>query len=69
MNLCKVYNYHDSRAYSYKRSKILPRIDGMVLEWNGYGMSMAWYWIKLIFGVALWSYVIYSNPFVDHTLW
>jgi hypothetical protein len=28
--LCKVYNYHDSRACSYKRSGILPRIVGMV---------------------------------------
>jgi hypothetical protein len=30
-----VYNYHDSRAYDYKRSGILPRIEGMVWEWDG----------------------------------
>jgi hypothetical protein len=29
--LCKVYNYHDSRACGYKQSRILPRIEGMVL--------------------------------------
>jgi hypothetical protein len=34
--LCKVYNYHDSRACAYKRSGILPRIEGMVWEWNGW---------------------------------
>jgi hypothetical protein len=28
--LCKVYNYHDSRACGYKRSRILPRIVGLV---------------------------------------
>jgi hypothetical protein len=28
--LCKVYNYHGSRACSYKQSGILPRIEGMV---------------------------------------
>jgi hypothetical protein len=28
--LCKVYNYHDSQACSYKRSEILPGIVGMV---------------------------------------
>jgi hypothetical protein len=26
--LCKVYNYHDSRAYGNKRSEILSRLDG-----------------------------------------
>jgi hypothetical protein len=26
--LYKVYNYHDSRACGYKRSGILPRLDG-----------------------------------------
>jgi hypothetical protein len=41
--LCKVYNYHDSRTYSYKRSRILPRIEGMVWVWNrfGYGYGLA----------------------------
>jgi hypothetical protein len=67
--VCKVYNYHDSQACGYTRSGVLPRIDGMVWEWFCYGMVMAWYWIEIIFGVAVWSYVIYSNPFVDHTLW
>jgi hypothetical protein len=28
--LCKVYNYHDSRACDYKRSEILSRLDGLV---------------------------------------
>jgi hypothetical protein len=31
--LCKVYNYHDSQACIYKRSGILPRIEGMVWFW------------------------------------
>jgi hypothetical protein len=26
--ICKVYNYHDSRACGYKRSGILSRLDG-----------------------------------------
>jgi hypothetical protein len=30
-NICKVYNYHDSRACSYKRYEILSRLDDMVL--------------------------------------
>jgi hypothetical protein len=34
---------------------------------NGIGSDMVW--IEMIFGVALRSFVIYSNPFVDHTLW
>jgi hypothetical protein len=34
-NLYKVYNYHDSRACSYKRSGILSRLDGLV-------MGMVW---------------------------
>jgi hypothetical protein len=38
------------------------RLEGMVL-------GVEWYWIEIIFGVALQSCVIYSNPFVDHTLW
>jgi hypothetical protein len=40
--LCKVYNYHDSRACDYKWSGILPRIEGMVWVWNG-----------LVFGLAM----------------
>jgi hypothetical protein len=58
-NLCKVYKYHDSRNCSYMRSRILPRIEGMGMEWlwlwNNFGMVMvvAWYWIEMIFGVAL----------------
>jgi hypothetical protein len=40
---------------------LLARLEGMVL-------GVAWYWIKMIFGVELRSCVIYSNPFVDHTL-
>jgi hypothetical protein len=40
-NLYKVYNYQDSQAYSYKRSGILPRIDGMVFgrEWLWHGIG------------------------------
>jgi hypothetical protein len=34
--LCKVYNNLDSRACGYKRSRILPRIEGMVWEWNSF---------------------------------
>jgi hypothetical protein len=41
---------------------LLTRLEGMVL-------GVAWYWIEMIFGVALRRCVIYSNPFVDHTLW
>jgi hypothetical protein len=41
--LCKVYNYHDSRACGYKRYAILPRIEGLVLGrewlWFGYGVG------------------------------
>jgi hypothetical protein len=33
--LCKVYNYHGSRACGYKWSGILSRLDGMV--WLGHG--------------------------------
>jgi hypothetical protein len=36
--ICKVYNYHDSRAGDYKRSVILPRID--VWEWFRYGYGL-----------------------------
>jgi hypothetical protein len=62
--LCKVYNYYDSRACGYKRSGILPRIKGMVWEWDG----LIW------FGTTLWYYVILCalyDPwctFVDQTL-
>ncbi len=37
--LCKVYNYHDSRAYSYKRSGILFWLDGFGWEWGGIGQA------------------------------
>jgi hypothetical protein len=39
--LCKVYNYHDSRACGYKRSEILPRIEGIGLdvEWSNFWFS------------------------------
>jgi hypothetical protein len=47
--LCKVYTYHDSRACGYKRSGILPSLDGFGVEWFG-------------FGLAVWSYVIYRIP-------
>jgi hypothetical protein len=54
--LCKVYNYHNSRVYGYKRSEILSRLDGMV--WLSYG---SWSSICGNFGIPL-------CPFVDHTL-
>jgi hypothetical protein len=38
--LCKVYNYHDSRACGYKRFEILPRIEGMVCVWFGFGLAV-----------------------------
>jgi hypothetical protein len=44
--LYKIYNCHDSRACGYMWSAILTRIDGL-------GMVMAWYWIQIIFGVAV----------------
>jgi hypothetical protein len=31
--LCNMYNYHDSRAYSYKRSGILSRLNGLDELW------------------------------------
>jgi hypothetical protein len=35
-NLSRVYNYHDSRAYGYKRSGILFWLDGL----DGDGMGL-----------------------------
>jgi hypothetical protein len=32
-NLYNVYNYYDSRACYYKRSRILSRLDGLGVEW------------------------------------
>jgi hypothetical protein len=32
-NICKVYNYHDSRVGGYNRSVILSRLDGLGVEW------------------------------------
>jgi hypothetical protein len=47
--LCKVYNYHDSRACGYKRYGILPRIDGlgMGVEWSSFWLSCVIYRIPL----------------------
>jgi hypothetical protein len=48
-NLCKVYNYHDNRAYGYKQSGILSRLDGF-----GCGMvwfDLVWFWFSL-YGVV-----------------
>jgi hypothetical protein len=41
-SLCKVYNYHDSRACGYNWSRILYRIDGMILgrEWLWHGIGL-----------------------------
>jgi hypothetical protein len=38
--LCKVYNYHDSRAYDYKWSRIISRLDGLGVEWFGFGLAV-----------------------------
>jgi hypothetical protein len=48
--LCKVYNYHDSRPCGYKRSEILPRIEGIGLgvKWSGFWLSC------VIYGILLW---------------
>jgi hypothetical protein len=64
-----VYNYHDSWACGYKWSAILPRIEGMIMEWFWYAYSYGMVLDQDDFGIALESCVIYSNPFVDHTLW
>jgi hypothetical protein len=39
--LCKVYNYHDSRACGYKRSEMLPRIEGIGLgvKWSEFFLA------------------------------
>jgi hypothetical protein len=36
--LFKMYNYHDSRACSYKWTRILSRVDGLGVEWFGFGL-------------------------------
>jgi hypothetical protein len=36
--LCKVYNYHDSRACKYMRSGILSRLVGLGVEWFDFGL-------------------------------
>jgi hypothetical protein len=40
-NLCKVYNYHDTCAYSYKRSGILSRLVGFEcgMVWFEFGLA------------------------------
>jgi hypothetical protein len=38
-NLYRVYNCHDSRAYGYKRSRILARLVGIGLVWFGLVMD------------------------------
>jgi hypothetical protein len=37
--LYKVYNYHDSRVYSYKWSGILSRLVGLGVEWSDFWFS------------------------------
>jgi hypothetical protein len=51
-NLCKVYTYHDSQAYGYKRYEILSRLDGWVM----------------VYGVIFEVLFDLLCPFVDHTL-
>jgi hypothetical protein len=65
--LCKVYNYHDSRACGYKRSGILPRVEGMVWEWDGW----IWFSIALRYHVILCALCVLCDPvctFVDQTV-
>jgi hypothetical protein len=50
--LCKVYNYHDSRAYGYKRFGILFWLDGL----DGNGMVL----VKLF-----WNLCDYFVPLCD----
>jgi hypothetical protein len=47
--LCKVYNYHDSRACGYKRSGILFRLDGM--DEN-----------EMVLVYPVWNRMIYRTP-------
>jgi hypothetical protein len=48
--LCKVYNYHDSRAYGYKWSEILSRLDGLGVEW-----FWLLFWLScVIYRIPLW---------------
>jgi hypothetical protein len=37
--LCKMYNYHDSRAYGYKRYRILSRLVDMEWDWSGFSLA------------------------------
>jgi hypothetical protein len=53
--VCKVYNYHDSRACGYKRSEILFWLDGL----NGNVMVLAEPLLKLCdYFVPLYAFVI-----------
>jgi hypothetical protein len=57
--LCKVYNYHDSRAYGYKQSEILFWLDG--LDGNGVELVEP-LWDLSDYFVSVWPYsVIYLN--------
>jgi hypothetical protein len=57
--LCKVYNYHDSRACGYKRSGILFWLDG--LDENRVELVKP-LWILCDYFVPVWPYfVIYLN--------
>jgi hypothetical protein len=38
--LYKVYNYHDSQACGNKWSGILSRLDGLGVEWFGFGLAV-----------------------------
>jgi hypothetical protein len=57
--LCKVYNYHDSRACGYKRSGIIFWLDG--LDGNGVELVKPLWNLRDYF-VPLWPYfVTYLN--------
>jgi hypothetical protein len=38
--ICKVYNYHDSRACGYKHYGILSRLVGLGVEWFGFSLAV-----------------------------
>jgi hypothetical protein len=58
-----VYNCHDSRAYSYKRSRILTGLVriGLVWLWMGISLGETCQVVKVLLGPKLIS-VIENNP-------
>jgi hypothetical protein len=63
--LCKVYNYHDSRACSYKRPGILFSLDGL----DGDGMVLAKpLWNLCYYFVPLCAFVIILCDILKYNL-